>query len=89
MPKKVIDINHDELNIRVENTWFNGARLYINGSLKDKNGQLFSTSDSRTFLEHTLVLDGKEYQIEVFCVAWLFVKLKICVNGVFAGGHNF
>jgi len=89
MPTKIVNTEQNGIKIQVVNTWFNGARLYVNGECVDKNGQLFSTSKDLTFLEHKLLADGNEYHITVYCVAWFYTKLKICINGVFVAGDNF
>lgn len=89
MPKRVVAVEHEGLNIRVENTWFAGAKLFINNILEDTNKQLFSVSGAKPILTSMKELNGKKYDIAVYCVAWLFVKLKVCVNGVRVGGDIF
>lgn len=89
MPKRVVAIEHEGLSIRVENTWFSGAKLFINDLLEDTNKQLISVSGAKPILTSTKELNGKKYDIAVYCVAWLSVKLKVCVNGVRVGGDIF
>ncbi|RSL30377.1 hypothetical protein D7Z54_26420 [Salibacterium salarium] len=35
--KKTFEVTHDHHTILVENTWFNGEKLYIDGQLQDEN----------------------------------------------------
>lgn len=35
--KKIFEVIYNGYTIRVENTWFNGERLYVNGQLQDEN----------------------------------------------------
>ncbi|KAB7672174.1 hypothetical protein F9279_04480 [Bacillus sp. B1-b2] len=34
---KKFEVTHEGNHIRVENSWFHGERLYINGKLQDEN----------------------------------------------------
>jgi hypothetical protein len=89
MPLKVITTRYKNKNIRAENTWFFGAKLFVDDVCVDKTKQLFSISDNKPLLEHKLTVDGHELDIEVYCVAWLVVKLKICANGIRVSGDDF
>lgn len=35
--KKTFEVTQDGQHIKVENTWFNGERLYVDGELQDEN----------------------------------------------------
>lgn len=35
--KKVFEVTHDGHHIRVENSWFGGEKLYVDGKLQDEN----------------------------------------------------
>ena len=77
--------------IRVQNTWFSGARLYIDGECRDTNQQFFALSGAIPRLSACLVdSEGQKHVIEVFAKAPLFtVKAKICVDGRQIGGDGF
>nr|WP_320000016.1 hypothetical protein [uncultured Draconibacterium sp.] len=46
--------NYDENEIKIENTWFNGERLFVNGKLQDGRFNLFSAD----LLGHVRTKDG-------------------------------
>lgn len=77
--------------IRVQNTWFSGAKLYIDGECRDTNKQLFLVSGAITRLSARLVVSESQSQvIEVFMKAPLFTtKAKICLDGRQIGGDVF
>lgn len=89
MPLKAISVRYRDIDIRAENTWFCGAKLFVDGICVDTNKKLFSVSKNNPLLKHQLNVNNEKFGIEVFCVAWLFVKLKICVNGVWVAGEDF
>jgi hypothetical protein len=82
---------HSGHRIRVQNTWFSGARLYIDGECRDTNQQFFAVSGAMPRLSARLVdSEGQTHVIEVFIKAPLFtVKTKICVDGRQIGGDVF
>ena len=41
--KSIWKANYENNEIKVENTWFNGERLYVNGNLQDEKVGVFST----------------------------------------------
>jgi len=71
--------------IRVVNTWFSGAKLYVDDECKDTNQQLFSTDATRPILTAKL---GDE-SVEIFMKSILTTKAKICVGGEQVGGDVF
>lgn len=77
--------------IRVQNTWFSGARLYVDGECRDTNQQIFGVSGAIPRLSARLVdSDGQTRVIEIFVKAPFFtVKAKICVDGRQIGGDVF
>ena len=77
--------------IRVQSTWFSGAKLYIDGECRDTNHQLIVISGTIPRLSARLVeSDGQTHIVEVFVKAPLFtVKAKICLDGRQIGGDVF
>lgn len=79
--------NHE---IRVVNTWFSGAKLYIDGDCCDTNTGLVATSTARPVLSGSIQLsDGQRHRVEVYVTSLLTTKAKICVNGRQIGGDIF
>lgn len=80
---------HDGHEIRVVNTWFQGARLYVDGQLCSENTDLFSISNRTPILATTIsTCEGRSARLEVFIVAILTTKARICVNGRQIGGNG-
>lgn len=42
--KSTWTVVYDNNEIKVENTWFNGERLFVNGDLQDQTNGYFSTN---------------------------------------------
>ena len=75
--------------IRVHNSWNRGLKLYVDDVCQSATSRLFAVSRSRPVLRHQFVAEHSSFLIEVFCVAWLSVKVKIVVDGRRIGGENF
>jgi len=75
--------------IRVRNSWNRGLKLYVDDVCQTATSRLFSISRSRPVLRHQFVAEHSSFLIEVFCVAWLRVKVKIVVAGQQIGGDAF
>ena len=69
--------------IRVVNTWFSGARLYLDGVCVDQNNALFLTGKKTPSL--TAPLNGKE-TVNVDLLAIAKTKARIRVNEQRIGG---
>ena len=79
--------NHE---IRIVNTWFSGAKLYIDGDCRDTNTEYVTVSGNRPVLSATIHRpDGQQLRVEVYVTALLTTKAKICVNGRQVGGDIF
>lgn len=39
--KSIWTANYENNEVKVENTWFNGERLYVNGNLQDEKVGVF------------------------------------------------
>lgn len=88
MPKKEVIAEYKGNQIRVVNTWFGGAKLYINGDCKDTCSD--SIANSKTPSLSASIGQGEEKEIiEVFIKAILTVKIKICADGKQIGGESF
>lgn len=75
--------------IRVLNTWFSGAKLYVDGDCRDECKELVNVSRDRPLLSASLEIDGERHVIEVFIVSVVSTLAKICVNGKQVGGDVF
>ena len=72
--------------IRVLNTWFSGAKLYVDGECKDSSSAIIATNKNSPMLSAKLNDDDI---VEVFLIAITATKIKICVNGEQIGGDIF
>lgn len=68
--------NYDENEIRIENTWFNGERLFVNGKLQDEKINVF-TSD---LVGHVKTNDGERKIIKVNLSGWLTLSCRLFVD---------
>jgi hypothetical protein len=71
--------------IRVVNTWFGGAKLYINGECRDKNSAFIALGE--TLLSAKLNEAGDIVEVSISAV--LTTKAKILVNKTQIGGDLF
>jgi hypothetical protein len=65
--------------IRVTNSWFRGAKLYIDGVLRATNRSLIANPGQPAFTAP--LADGKGPIVEVFFEAVMTVKAKIVIDG--------
>jgi hypothetical protein len=73
--------------IRVVNTWFRGAKLYVDGVCVAEDRSIFALS-ARPVLEHKLTdAAGNERTIRVVVEAVITVKCAIFVDDVQYGGE--
>ena len=89
MPVKELTAKFKGHDIRVVNTWFSGAKLYIDSDLQDTSQELFSVSGNRPLLSSSLTVDETRHTVEVFMKAILTTKIKICVDGKMVAGELF
>jgi hypothetical protein len=71
--------------IRVVNTWFSGAKLFVDGQLVAKDKELFSISRMRPLID-VEILGG--HRVQVFVVAWVTVQAAIFIDGLQYGGEE-
>lgn len=86
--KKEVVARVEGVDIRVVNTWFSGAKLYIDGDCKDTSNSLFVSSGAPT-LAGTFDVNGQKHRVEVYMRAILTVQIKIMVDGVMVAGEMF
>ena len=88
MPKKIILAKYKGHYIRVENTWFSGASLFIDEKMVDHSNRLIAINPNEVLLSATIDIDGKSEQIDVsFEVIWV-VKIKISIDGKYFAGDQ-
>ena len=87
--KKEVVANYAGHTIRVVNTWFSGAKLYLDGDCRDSNTELFVLDKNAALMSAQLEVEGQKRLVEVFCQALFTVKIKICVDGELVGGESF
>lgn len=88
MPKKIIITKYKDHYIRVENTWFSGASLYIDEQLVAHTNRQIATDGNEVLLSAKIDIDGKTEQIDVSFQALLSVKIKISINGRYIAGDQ-
>ena len=76
-------VDFEDHEIKVVNTWFNGARLYIDGECLDTTKQLFAFGE--VILSATL--PSTMQLVEVAMEVITEVKIKVFVDGEFVGGE--
>jgi len=89
MPLKTVVARVEDIEIRVENTWSGGARLFVNQEIVSSNNDSFALSRSKPFMTARALINGTEKLIEVFIYAIFTVKIKICVDGNQVAGDDF
>lgn len=62
--------------IKVENTWFNGERLFVNGKLQDEKMSFFTADLSG----HIARPDGQRVPIKVNIGGFVRVECRLFVN---------
>ncbi|MFD2176729.1 hypothetical protein [Veronia pacifica] len=86
MPKKTVETTIGNTHVKFGNTWFSGAKLFVDGELIVKDNSLFSLDKSSPFIAKRIIVDGAEHLIEVFVFAFWTVKIKLCLNGRYVAG---
>ena len=88
MPKKTIHARAGEDRIRVENTWFSGATLFLNDEPIASNNSFFALDRSSPFMSAEATVEGSRSRIDVFLWAVFTVKIQIRLNGTIVGGEE-
>lgn len=74
--KSIWTTNYENNEIKVENTWFSGERLFVNGELQDKKNGFFSSN----LTGHILNSDNEKEQIKVNLFGWIKIDCKLFIN---------
>ncbi|KAF0176532.1 MAG: hypothetical protein IV086_14635 [Hyphomonadaceae bacterium] len=89
MPAKEWVAEYKGHKIRVCNTWFFGAKLYIDGERRDTDNELLAFG-AKPIMSARLVRDDSQSDlVEVFVRAVFTVKAKIYADGKQIGGDDF
>ena len=88
MPKREIVAEHEGHEIRVVNSWFGGAKLYVDGDCRDTTNELFALGGS-PILSATLSFESGTQLVEVYIRAVMTTKIKIYVDGRHIAGDIF
>ncbi|MBO2621125.1 hypothetical protein AAEI00_19220 [Shewanella algae] len=89
VPKKVQETNIGNTHIKFENTWFRGAKLFVDGEIVVKDNSFFALDKNSPLVAKKIVVEGVEHLVEVFVYAIFTVKLKLHVNGQYVAGDKF
>ncbi len=71
--KSIWTANYKNNEIRIENTWFNGERLYLNGNLQD---------EKKGIINSTLIGKIQDESIKVNLGGFFKVKCKLFINDI-------
>ena len=72
-------VEFQDHKVRVTNSWFRGAKLYIDGALRAENKSLIANPGQPTF--SALLAGAHSPVVEVFFQAVMTVKAKIVIDG--------
>lgn len=67
---------YEDCEIKIENTWFNGARLYVNGKLQDERFGWYSTD----LTGNIFTKNGEKHLIKVNLGGTLFVGCRLFID---------
>jgi hypothetical protein len=73
---KAFEVTYEDHDIRVENSWFDGERLYVNGQLQDENLGVAL----RATLMGVLKSDNRTKHIKVALGGFFTINCKIFVD---------
>ena len=76
---------YDGHSIRVVNSWFGGAKLYIDGDIRDSTNALFAVGEKLLSAK----INDKGDIVEIIIHATFSTKVKILVNDYQIGGDKF
>jgi hypothetical protein len=89
MPKRIVIEKYKGHYIRVENTWFSGASLFINEQMVDHTNRLIAMDPNEVLLSTKIDIDGKTEQIDVSIASGLTnIQIKISINGMYFAGDK-
>lgn len=74
--KSIWTTKYENNEIKVENTWFNGERLYVNGILQDEKIGLFSTD----LTGHIINQKNERENIKVNLSGALKITCRLFIN---------
>jgi hypothetical protein len=74
--KSIWKINYENNEIKVENTWFNGERLYVNGVLQDEKTSLFSSN----LTGHLINANNQRENIKFSLFGYVKIKCSLFIN---------
>ncbi len=89
MPEKQIFTRYKDHDIRVENTWLSGARLYINNKCVDETDKFLAVEPNTPLLTAEIMTDDGIETIDILMLAILTVKIQIHANGKLISGEKF
>ena len=68
--------NYEANEIRIENSWFRGEKLWVNNKLQDEKLS-FSSSN---LVGHLILKDGKKVSIKVNMSGWFTVGCRLFID---------
>ncbi len=74
--RSVWKTTYDENEIEIENTWFQGERLYVNGKLQDERQNFFSADLSG----HLINTNNEKENIKVNMSGWVKINCRLFIN---------
>jgi hypothetical protein len=74
--KSIWTTNYKGNEIKIENTWFNGERLFVNGILQDEKTSLVSSN----LTGHLINEKNEKENIKVYLFGYFKIKCKLFIN---------
>ena len=67
---------YEESEIRIENSWFRGEKLFVNNKLQDERLSFFSSN----LIGHLISKDGKRIPIKVNLSGWFTIGCRLFID---------
>ena len=74
--KSIWTTNYENNEIKVENSWFSGERLYVNGNLQDEKTNLISSN----LTGHLINTKNERENIKANLFGWFKIDCKLFIN---------
>ena len=74
--KSIWIVEYEGNEIKIESTWFNGDRLYVNNKLQDEKFSLFITD----LTGNVITKSGEKHLIKINLGGWFSINCRAFIN---------
>ena len=74
--KSIWTANYDNNEIKIENTWFHGERLFVNGKIQDEKQSMFSSD----LTGHIITRNGEKALIKAHIGGYFKIVCRLFVD---------